>query len=370
MSKFSLFDHQCMSLALQLAEQGRYTTHPNPRVGCVIAKDQQIIGQGFHEKAGLPHAEINALKDANQKGHSVIGATVYVTLEPCSHTGKTPPCADALVQLGAAKVIIAMTDPNPLVSGRGVQRLRDAGIVVEIGLLESSAKQLNLGFIKRMEHGLPWVSIKMAMSLDGRTAMASGESKWITGEAARKDVQLLRAQSDAILTGIGTVLADDPSMNVRLSASELGINRVVRQPMRVILDRRLQMPISAAMLKLSGKTLILTQSTAKWAYQGDDDVECVQTADMNDLEQILRYLASRQINHVHVEAGSKLSGALVQAGLVDELIIYMAGHLIGSDARPLFDLPIASMKERIALKIHDIRAIGDDWRIIAKPQLV
>lgn len=356
-----------MSLALQLAEQGRYTTHPNPRVGCVIAKDQQMIAQGFHAKAGLPHAEINALKDARDKGLSVLGATAYVTLEPCSHTGKTPPCADALVQSGVAKVIIAMTDPNPLVSGRGIQRLRDTGIVVETGLLETSAKQLNAGFIKRMEHGLPWVSVKMAMSLDGRTAMASGESKWITGKAARKDVQRLRAQSDAILTGIGTVLADNPSMNVRLSSDDLDIQQTIRQPMRVILDRRLQMPRSAAMLKLSGKTLILTQSTAKWAYQGEGDVECVQLSDMDELENSLRYLASRQINHVHVEAGPKLSGALLQAGLADEIIIYMAGHLMGSEARSLFDLPIASMKERIGLNIQDIRAIGDDWRIIAKP---
>lgn len=354
-----------MSLALQLAERGRYTTHPNPRVGCVIAKDQQIIAQGFHAKAGLPHAEINALKDAREHGLSVLGATAYVTLEPCSHTGKTPPCADALVQSGVAKVIIAMTDPNPLVSGRGIQRLRDAGIIVETGLLESSAKQLNAGFIKRMEHGLPWVSVKMAMSLDGRTAMASGESKWITGKAARQDVQRLRAQSDAILTGIGTVLADDPSMNVRLSPDDLEIQQAIRQPMRVILDRRLQMPNSAAMLKLSGKTLILTESTAKWHGQGD--VECVQLANMDKLEPSLRYLASRQINHVHVEAGAKLSGALLQAGLVDELIIYMAGHLMGSDARALFDLPITSMNERIDLNIQDIRAIGEDWRIIAKP---
>lgn len=368
MSAFSLFDHECMSLALQLAERGRYTTHPNPCVGCVIANQQHIIGQGFHEKAGQPHAEINALKAAKQKGHSVIGATAYVTLEPCSHMGKTPPCADALVQSGIAKVIVGMTDPNPLVSGRGIQRLRDAGVGVETGLLEASAQALNSGFIKRMKYGLPWLSLKMAMSLDGRTAMASGESQWITGAAARRDVQWLRAKSDAILTGIGTVLADDPSLNVRLSADELGIQQKVRQPMRVILDRRLQMPKAAAMFKLSGKTLILTQSNSAWAAQGEGDVECVRLPEMDKLDHVLRYLAARQINHVHVEAGPTLGAALLQAGLVDELVIYMAGHLMGSHARPLFDLPIETMNDRIALNIQDIRAVGDDWRIIARPQ--
>lgn len=353
-----------MARALRLAERGLYTTHPNPRVGCVIVRNGEIVGEGWHQRAGEPHAEVHALRAAGDKAE---GATVYVTLEPCSHFGRTPPCANALVGAGVARVVAAMVDPNPLVSGKGLEILRAAGIEVESGLLEAQARALNPGFIKRMETGLPWVRVKSAMSLDGRTAMASGESSWITGDSARADVHRLRARSEAMVTGIGTVLADDPSMNVRLpDAPE------VVQPLRVVLDPNLMMPADAKMLALPGDTLVLTS-----VGEGDDIEDLIATgaeirwlggdAGHVDLNQVLKTLAELGVNEVMVEAGATVSGAFLAAGLVDELIVYLAPHLMGDAARGLFHLPaIEAMDQRIDLHITDIRAVGRDWRITAR----
>lgn len=359
-------DHQYMAHAIRLARKGLYTTHPNPRVGCVIVNDGDIVGEGWHEKTGEPHAEIHALKQAGKKAQ---GATVYVTLEPCSHQGRTPPCADALIKAGVAKVVVAMEDPNPQVSGSGLKKLSDAGIVVESGILEQEAKSLNQGFIKRMSKGLPFVRAKLAMSLDGRTAMPSGESQWITGEAARLDVQKLRAESSVIMTGSGTVLADDPSLNVRLSAAELGVN-AIRQPLRVIVDNHLSCPQDAKMFGLAGQNLIFTATSS--GHWQKDNVEIVQidaTSNRVDLREVMRFLAKREINEVHLEAGSVLSGAMLEAGLIDEIIIYMAPHIMGDEAKGLFHLPaIKNMEQRLGLEIKDIRPIGKDWRITAVPQ--
>ena len=360
-----------MARALRLANQGRYTTQPNPRVGCVIVNTEQIVGEAYHQRVGQPHAEVLALAKAGQQSN---GATAYVTLEPCSHTGRTPPCANALIEAKVVRVVIAMKDPNPLVSGQGIQRLRSAGIDVIVGVLEQEARTLNQGFIKRMQVGLPWVRIKMGMSLDGRTAMASGESQWITSSDARLDVQQYRASADAILTGQGTVLADDPSLNVRLTANALGIEGEVRQPVRVVLDETLSLSPHAKMLSLVGKTWVYTakgqaekqhllrQAGANVMISPCDDHQFLA------LKPVLQDLAQREINEVHVEAGKTLTGALLEVGLVDELIIYMAPTLMGSAARGLFDLPaLKTMQDRIHLEIKDIRAIGQDWRIIATP---
>lgn len=355
-----------MASAIRYARRGVYNTSPNPNVGCVIVKDNQEIAVGWHHRAGEAHAEINAL---NRAGEEAKGATAYVTLEPCSHHGKTGPCADALIKAGLATVFVAMEDPNPLVAGKGIQKMRDAGIEVKVGLLESRARQLNSGFIKRMEFGLPFVRVKMAMSLDGRTAMASGESKWVTGSAARSDVQHMRARSSAILTGIGTVLADDPSLNVRLHEDELAVQKAVRQPLRVILDTHGRLPEDAKLLNLEGQVLLLTADKSKLFEHPNLLVEEVSLKDGKlDLQAVMRVLVKHEVNDVHVEAGSVLSGALLSENLVDEVIIYMASHLMGDDAQGLFSLPgIKSMQERIDLKIEDIRAVGDDWRITAKP---
>jgi diaminohydroxyphosphoribosylaminopyrimidine deaminase/5-amino-6-(5-phosphoribosylamino)uracil reductase len=358
-----------MARALQLARRGLYTTHPNPRVGCVIVRDAQIVGEGWHERAGEPHAEVHALRMA---GEAARGADVYVTLEPCSHHGRTPPCANALVQAGVARVVAAMVDPNPLVAGNGLQILQQAGIATAAGLLESDARALNPGFITRMERNRPYIRVKMAMSLDGRTAMESGESVWITGEAARRDVQFLRAQAGAILTGIGTVLADDPSLNVRLTATELGISGEVRQPVRVVLDSKLRFPLNAAMLTLPGEILIYTCSDklAKITQLEQAGVKVRRFAgDKLALSAVMTALVEDGITEVHVEAGATLCGALVEQGFADELVIYLAPHLMGSSARALFNLPhISQMQERIGLTIRDIRAVGGDWRMIITPQ--
>ena len=369
------FDYKIMAKAIQLAEKGVYTTHPNPRVACLITKDQQIIGQGYHQRAGQPHAEINALNSLQDKDQAK-GACAYVTLEPCSHTGKTPPCANALIDAGISRVVIAMQDPNPQVAGQGIARLKAAGIDVEVGILEQQARALNPGFIKRMEQGLPWVRVKLAMSLDGRTAMASGESQWITGPLARADVQRYRARADAILSGIGTVLADDPSLNVRLLEDELGIEGAVRQPLRVILDSQLQTPLDARLLDLDGKTLIFTTEsvlskpdTAKkislYEAKGIDVLPVKSTQEGRlSLKNVLQILAKKDINEVHVEAGATLCGALIQQGLVDEIILYMAPTFMGSDARGLLQLSgLNQMKDKINLNINDIRAVGNDWRL-------
>ncbi len=371
-SPFSVNDHQAMARAIQLAKKGLYTTHPNPRVGCVITQQDQIIAEGWHERAGQPHAEINALHQLSQQ--QTKGATAYVTLEPCAHTGKTPPCAQALIKAGIRRVIVAMQDPNPLVSGKGLQQLREAGIETASGLMESSARELNPGFIKRMEQGLPWVSVKLAMSLDGRTAMASGESQWITSEDARKDVQFLRAKSAAILTGQGTILADNPSLNVRLEAKDLNIEDDIRQPLRVVLDPELKMSPDSLMLSLEGETLIITSSnepsrTQALEKQGAEVMTLPSSlSSILPLREVLKILEKKEINDIHVEAGATLCGALIQEGLVDELVIYMAPHLMGSNACGLLNLPgLEQMQDKIHLEIKDIRAIGSDWRIIARP---
>ena len=353
-----------MQRALRLAHRGLYTTDPNPRVGCVIVKDGEVVGEGWHQRAGEAHAEILALAQAADRAK---GSTVYVTLEPCSHHGKTPPCADALIAARVARVVAAMQDPNPEVAGGGLARLQQHGIEVESGLLEQAARNVNPGFIRRMEVGRPFVRVKLAMSLDGRTAMASGESQWISGEAARADVQRLRARSSIILTGIETVLQDDPSLNVRLTASQLGISGDVRQPRRVVIDSRLRFPPSAKMLTLAGKTTVLT------TQHGDIDPRCdivrLDAADGRlDLVSVMDWLSGCQANEVHVEAGATLSGALLQHRLVDEIVVYMAPHIMGASARGLFEIPgLDNMADRIRLDFKDIRRIGSDLRITAVP---
>jgi diaminohydroxyphosphoribosylaminopyrimidine deaminase/5-amino-6-(5-phosphoribosylamino)uracil reductase len=356
---FSAPDHVYMARALQLAERGLFTTTPNPRVGCVIVKNGETVGEGWHQKAGSPHAEINALMQA---GMAAQGATVYVTLEPCSHHGRTPPCADALIGTGVARVVAAMQDPNPHVSGTGLARLKAAGITVECGLMEAQARELNTGFIKRMVLGHPLVRVKTASSLDGKTALSSGESKWITGEAARADVHRLRARSCAILTGIGTVLADNPQMNVR------GLEGA-RQPLKVIVDSTLQTPPDAAILQ-GAKTIIAcvapdTKRAAALEAAGAE-ILCLPGEDNKvNLHALLSRLAQKGINEVMTEAGPRLNGALFAAGLADEWVQYLAPCLLGNQARPLFDLPEpASMAERLNWQLADQRTIGADTRLI------
>ena len=353
-------DSEWMARALQLAGRGIDTTTPNPRVGCVLVKDGKNIGEGWHMRAGEPHAEVHALRSA---GAAVQGATAYVTLEPCSHHGRTPPCAEALVEAGVARVVCAMQDPNPLVAGQGIAKLRAAGIAVETGLMEAAARELNIGFVSRMTRGLPFVRSKIAASLDGRTALANGVSQWITGEAARLDVQHWRARSCAVLTGIGTVLADDPQLNVRI-ASE-------RQPLRVVLDSALRMPPTARMLQ-SGRVLICTASQdagkrAALERQGAEVLLLPDAAGQVDLPAVLRDLAQRGINEVLVEAGRILNGALLQAGLVDELVLYLASQLLGDAARGLADLgELTQLEQRVALSWQDVRHVGGDLRITAR----
>lgn len=355
-------DHQFMVRALRLAERGLYTTDPNPRVGCVLVRDGEIVGEGWHERAGGPHAEIRALTQAGERAR---GATAYVTLEPCCHHGRTPPCSDALIRAGVTRVVAAMADPNPRVAGQGLAQLAAAGMAVESGVLQAQAEALNPGFIMRMRRGRPFVRCKLAMSLDGRTAMASGESKWITAEAARHDVQHLRARSSAIMTGIGTVLADDPSLTVRLEGVD------TRQPLRVVVDSRLRIPPKARLLDAPGRTMIATaaQEPLRDAALIRDNVSIMARPAPQggvDLSAVMAYLAEQEVNEVLVEAGPTLSGALLQAELIDELIIYMAPHLMGGAARGLFHLPeLVSMDQRIGLEILDIRAVGRDWRITA-----
>ncbi|MFO1425294.1 MAG: bifunctional diaminohydroxyphosphoribosylaminopyrimidine deaminase/5-amino-6-(5-phosphoribosylamino)uracil reductase RibD, partial [Candidatus Competibacteraceae bacterium] len=317
-----------MACALALARRGLYGTDPNPRVGCVLVREGTIVGEGWHERAGEPHAEANALEMAGERAR---GATAYVTLEPCCHYGRTPPCTDALLRAGITRMVAAMLDPNPRVAGRGLAQLRAAGIRVECGLLEAEAQALNPGFIQRMTQGRPFVRVKLAMSLDGRTALASGQSQWLTGEAARQDVQRLRARSSAILTGIGTVLADDPSLNVRLPEAP-------RQPSRVILDTELRTPPTARTLRLPGSVLLFT-AVADPATQAPlrvavAEIIVVPRAEQGlDLRAVMAELARRECNEIHVESGPTLAGALLQAGLMDELVVYIAPLLLGDKAR-------------------------------------
>jgi diaminohydroxyphosphoribosylaminopyrimidine deaminase/5-amino-6-(5-phosphoribosylamino)uracil reductase len=368
----SMNDAEYMQLAIDLAEKGLYTASPNPRVGCVIVRDDQIIGRGYHVKAGQAHAEINAIADAG----NVEAATVYVTLEPCSHTGRTPPCSDALIAAKVAKVVVAMTDPNPLVSGNGIAKLEQAGIDVEVGLLELKARELNPGYIKRMESGLPWVRVKLAMSLDGRTAMASGESQWITGKEARSDVQRLRARSCVVMSGIDTVIIDNASLTVR--ADELGLDAGLarqlaeQQPVRVVLDSNLRLPLTAKILSESGRLIIMTaieDSSAEQALmaKGAEVVHCDSKKGQIDLAKVLQFLGEMGVNEILVEAGATLAGALTEAGLVDQYTVYMAPTLLGSNARPLLQLPLMTMAEQQRLQIDSIRPIGEDWRIDSRP---
>lgn len=374
-----------MARALQLAAQGLYTTDPNPRVGCVIVAAGQVIGEGFHARAGEPHAEVHALRAA---GDRVRGATVYVTLEPCSHHGRTGPCADALVAAQPARVVVAMQDPNPQVSGQGIAKLRAAGITVEVGVLEAQARALNPGFIARMTRGTPFVRVKLAMSLDGRTAMADGDSKWITGPEAREDVQRLRARSGAVLTGAGTVWIDDPALTVRVQDwrhGDYGSAGVlpVRQPLRVVLDRELRVAAASRLVvgdgvASAGPVLVVTD--AALLATGDGQARAAALREQAgltvvglpapggriDLPALLAELGRREVNELLVEAGATLAGAFVAAGLVDELVIYTAPLLLGSSARPLLDLPIAGMAGRIPLILQEVRQVGGDIRMVAR----
>lgn len=360
---FTSGDHVYMTRALQLAEQGLYSTMPNPRVGCVIVKDGKTIGEGAHLKAGEPHAEVFALRQAGQQAS---GATAYVTLEPCSHIGRTPPCAEALVKAGVSKVIAAMQDPNPLVAGNGLAYLQANQIEVASGLMQLQAQALNPGFISRMTRQTPYVRCKIASSLDGKTALNNHQSQWITSEHARLDVQKWRAQSCAILTGIGTVMSDDPSMTVR----ELNIGR---QPLRVIVDSHLRISPQAKILQ-GGNTLIAfaqdseNKSTALLANGAA--LICIPNADHKVcLKSLLSHLAHMQINEVLVEGGEGLNGALLSLNLIEELLLYYAPKLMGSQAKGLFDMPaLTEMRQAIALDVLELRQIGGDIRLRAKPK--
>ena len=369
-------DIQYMTRALLLAEQGLYSATPNPRVGCVIVQNGMVVGEGAHLKAGGPHAEVHALRQAASNGYDNLnGADVYVTLEPCSHYGRTPPCAEALVQSGVARVIIAMQDPNPQVAGRGLAFLRQNNIAVIVGVMESQARELNVGFISRMTRGRPFVRSKIAASLDGRTALRNGESKWITGTAARLDVQHWRARSCAILTGAGTVLADNPRMTVRLeSEGEL------RQPLRVVIDSQLRISPDALILqsvtqsgKVAPKTIVAyaTDPSNKLLQFDVNNVELLQLDSVDGrvcLRSLLEALAARGVNEVLVEAGQALNGALLEQGLVDELLVYYAPVIMGCDAMGMFALPeLVSMDQRVKLELLDVLQIGQDLRLRLKP---
>jgi diaminohydroxyphosphoribosylaminopyrimidine deaminase/5-amino-6-(5-phosphoribosylamino)uracil reductase len=371
---FSAADHRFMARALRLAERGLYTTDPNPRVGCVLVRDGRVVGEGWHRKAGEPHAERNALAAA---GDTARGATAYVTLEPCSHRGRTPPCSRGLIEAGVARVVAAVTDPNPLVGGDGIAALHAAGIQTETGLLEAEARALNPGFFKRMQAGRPFVRCKLAMSLDGRTAMASGESQWITANAARRDVQLLRARSSAIVTGIGTLLADEPSLNVRLPVEDLhGVEGpgYLRQPLRVVMDTRLRTPPRTRMLSLPGRTLIVcgegasAEVEAELLAAGAEVLRLPQLGGRIDLHALLEALAARAVNEVLIESGPTLAGQALLAQLVDELIVYVAPHLMGHAARGLVELPgLDRIADRVVLAFADVRRVGADLRIRLRP---
>lgn len=370
-------DQRYMQRAIDLAERGLYTTSPNPRVGCVLVRDGQVIGEGYHARAGLGHAEVNAIADVLAKGNSTKGATAYVSLEPCFHYGKTPPCCEALINAQVSRVVVAMQDPNPLVAGKGSQRLREAGIAVESGVLEQQARALNPGFIKRMSTGMPWLRAKSAMSLDGRTAMASGESQWITGPAARSDVQRLRARSCAIISGVDTVITDNASLTVRaeqlgLDDTELTAQVVERQPLRVVLDSTMRLPASANILSQPGHTVVVAakeNQAARQALESAGAEVLVLPGDDGrvNLQALLKVLAEGQCNEVLLEAGATLIGAFWQQQLVDQWSVYMAPTLLGSDARPLLELPLACMAQQQRLEIQSIHPVGEDWRIDCRP---
>ncbi len=360
--EFSEADQRFMDRALTLAARGLYSTMPNPRVGCVLVKGGEVVGEGWHERAGSAHAEVHALRDA---GAAARGATAYVTLEPCSHTGRTPPCADALVKAGVARVVAAMQDPNPLVSGQGLARLRDAGIAVAVGLREREARELNIGFISRMTRARPWMRSKIAMSLDGRTALGNGASQWITGTEARTDAHRWRARSCAMLTGLGTVRKDDPALTVRLVES-------VRQPIRIVVDNHLETPLDARVLA-GGNAWLLTvcEDAARARPYQDRGVEVVVLpACANgrlDFSAMVRVLGERGLNEVTVEAGSRLNGPLLEAGVFDEFVFYVAPTLLGEGAAGVMAIqPLTDLSQRFDLDVISVTPVGRDWRIVAR----
>ena len=360
---FTAVDYRSMARALRLAAKGAWTTHPNPRVGCVITRDCEVVGEAWHERAGLAHAEVLALEAA---GRAARGATAYVTLEPCAHQGRTGPCAEALARAGVNRVVAAVQDPDPRVAGQGFAYLRESGIRVQSGLLADQAEALNRGFFKRLRQGRPWVTVKLAASLDGRTALASGESRWITGEAAREDVHRLRAAASAVLTGSGTALADDPRLNARL-------DDVTRQPLRVLLDSRLRLSTSSQLLGEEGGPLRVfcgEQAGDSGPLEAAGARVTRLPGERPDAETVLRHLASEEdCNELLVEAGPTLSGDLLSRGLVDEVVLYLAPHLIGDAGRGLFHLPgLESMDQRRPLRIRDLRRVGEDIRMTLQPE--
>lgn len=378
---FSEDDKRFMQQALELAKKGRYSAKPNPAVGCVLVKAGLVIAEGWHKRAGLPHAEREALAQAAANGTDVTGSTAFVTLEPCSHFGRTPPCADGLIEAGVSRVVIAMQDPNPLVAGQGIHKIEQACIDVQVGLCEQEARVLNPGFIQVMETGLPFVRVKMASSLDGRTAMANGESKWITGAESRQEVHKMRALSGAIVTGIGTVLADDPSLTVRLDSdllSELNLKDGECHPLRVVLDPTLSMPLDAKMLSQPGRTLLMSSKQAiegdrvranNLVAQGAELVTVEANGERLDIAAILHYLADvESIREVMVEAGSKVAGAFIQSGLVNEVHCFIAPVLMGDQAKPMFTLPgLDAMADKMTFKIKDTAHFGQDIRLLLTP---
>lgn len=356
-------DLEGMRLALEWAAKGLFTTSPNPRIGCVIVRDGVVIGEGVTQAAGQDHAEIQALKDARRRGHDVRGATAYVTLEPCSHHGRTPPCADALVREGLGRVVAAMEDPNPLVAGNGMARLAAAGIEVASGLLAEQAYEMNVGFFHRMRHGLPWVRMKTAASLDGMTALHNGQSQWITGPEARADGHAWRARACAILTGIGTVKADDPQLNVRAVETP-------RQPRRIVVDSKLEINPQARVLEGGGTWIVAAsrhpEKEAALRERGAEIIVLPNAHGKVDLPELMRELGRRQINELHVEAGGKLNGSLIREGCVNELLVYLAPTLLG-DAQGMFALPaLTELSGKHNLKFHEVKQVGADLRILAR----
>lgn len=362
---FSASDHALMARALRLAERGAFTTRPNPMVGCVIAHGDDVVGEGWHQRQGEAHAEVFALQAAGERAKN---ATAYVTLEPCAHTGSTGPCAEALIAAGVARVVCAMRDPFPAVDGAGIEMLRSAGISVDVGLMEAQSRELNRGFLSRIVRGRPWLRVKLATSLDGRSALASGDSKWISGDASRHDVQRWRARSGALLTGAGTVLMDDPHLTVRLDPDEAFV-----PPLRVVLDPGLATIARGHVREGDAPTLYLHAPDAKPPRllntgHGVQHAPVPVQRGMFDLHAVLRLLAERGINEVQLEAGATLAGSFLSAGLVDELLLYIAPVLLGEGARPLFDgLHIHEMTERLQLKVIDTRHIGNDLRLLLRP---
>jgi diaminohydroxyphosphoribosylaminopyrimidine deaminase/5-amino-6-(5-phosphoribosylamino)uracil reductase len=356
-------DRRAMSRAFALAQRGLYSTDPNPRVGCVLLRDGQIVGEGWHERAGEAHAEVRALAAA---GAAARGATAYVTLEPCNHQGRTGPCSLALMEADVARVVFALQDPNPLVSGAGAARLRQHGITVDGGLMAAACEELNPGYVRRMRTGMPYVRVKLAASLDGHTALASGESRWITSKQARKDAQTFRARSSAIVTGVGTILTDDPALNVRIDDSD-------RQPLRVVLDSQLRTPADARVIDREGRVLVVGVSDdaarRKSLELQQVEVQVLAAVDGRpDLAAVLAMLGKRGMNEIWVEAGPMLAGAFVRARLFDELVVYIAPSLLGAGARPLLDLPpLQHLEEKMSLRFTDCRSVGDDLRITAVP---